>query len=137
MRAVQLWRSSYRFPLLLIAIFVVNGIYLQQSWMSLIQKRNRIIATKVAHHRDAAKLDSVVTAEPSSNVKFNVDVAISIVSSGKNSHSRQKIRNSWKKWLEGRNDIKIKVLFFIPESDGYTSRLDDEIILDYQKKKSG
>ncbi len=139
MRAVQLRRwQSYRFPLLLLAIFVVNAIYLQQSWMSLIQKRNRIVATKVAQHRDTTKLDSVIMAEPSSNAKFDVDVVISIVSPGKNSNRRQKIRNSWQKWLESRNDLKIKVLFFIPKSDGYTAQhYDDEIVLDFQKKKSG
>lgn len=128
---------SYRFPILLLAIFIVNAIYLQQSWMALIQKRNEIVAVKVAQHRDASKLDSVIMAEPASNPKINVDVVISIVSTGKNSEGRQKIRNTWQKWLETRDDIKIKVLFFIPKIDAYTSQHDDEIVLDFQKKKSG
>lgn len=128
---------SYRFPILLLVIFIVNAIYLQQSWMALIQKRNEIVAVKVAQHRDASKLDSVIMAEPASNPKINVDVVISIVSTGKNSEGRQKIRNTWQKWLETRDDIKIKVLFFIPKIDAYTSQHDDEIVLDFQKKKSG
>ncbi len=105
--------------------------------MSLIQKRNQIVAVKVAQHRDNSKLDSVVMAEPARNPKFDVDVIISVISSGKNSEGRQKIRNTWKKWMEDRKDVKIKVLFFIAKTDDYTPSHDDEIVLDFQKKKSG
>lgn len=123
--------------MLLLAIFVVNAIYLQQSWMSLVHKRDQIIAVKVAQHRDNSKLGSVVMAEPALNPQIDADVIISIISAGKNSESRQKIRNTWQKWLEGREDIKIRVLFFIPQSDRYTAQHNDEIVLDFQKNKSG